>query len=755
MTAMRQSLITLLLLSLLLSPARGQTGPRPTQSSAADGGVPVKGPTRVAAATGQSSGGTYSLEGAIGQSSATATGSNTFSLQGALGQPLAGESSGGSFVVEDDSFVAPPAPSVQSVVRAGANPAIQNSSVGYTVTFTSSVTGVDASDFQLTTSGLTGAGVTGVTGSGATYNVTVNTGAPATAGATVRLDVADDDSVLDAANAPLGGAGNGNGDYTSGEVYTVNPNFVRANGATVSEPPAGTASLLFTVTLSAPAPAGGVSVNYATAAGGATPATGGDSCGGAFDYESASGTLNFAVGERVKTASVNVCADTSAGETNETLLLNLSGATGGSIQASQATGAITQGTSAGTFLISELRTSGPGGAEDDFVELYNNTDAPLTVNASDASGGYGVFVTGADCDATPALVATIPNGTLIPARGHYLLAGSAYSLGSYAAGDRTLASDIGDDHNVAVFSTADVSNLSTVTRLDGVGFGANVNSGAPFAGGAAVRQFAGKSIRTDVLSGGGSNGVCDLLREGNNLPAVSGSVKEHSFFRKQCDFVGGVGCTTPGFPKDTGANSSDFQYADTAPDMSGTQQLGAPGPENLLSPVRRDHSGVGAALLDASVPSSAYPNRTRTMGAVPQGAFGTLTIRRRFVNNTGSPVSRLRFRVVELTTFPAPPGTADLRALTSTGDEPIDPVNDSTTCTASMASPPCTVAVKPTTLETPPAQDNGGGLNSTFSAGTVTLASQLADGASINLRFVLGIQQTGPFRFYIVVEALP
>jgi hypothetical protein len=53
------------------------------------------------------------------------------------------------------------------------------------------------------------------------------------------------------------------------------------------------------------------------------------------------------------------------------------------------------------------------------------------------------------------------------------------------------------------------------------------------------------------------------------------------------------------------------------------------------------------------------------------------------------------------------------------------------------------------------AQPNGGAFNSTYSAGTITLGSPLANGASINLRFLLGIQQTGNFRFFINGAALP
>jgi hypothetical protein len=46
-------------------------------------------------------------------------------------------------------------------------------------------------------------------------------------------------------------------------------------------------------------------------------------------------------------------------------------------------------------------------------------------------------------------------------------------------------------------------------------------------------------------------------------------------------------------------------------------------------------------------------------------------------------------------------------------------------------------------------------LNSTLSSGTVTLATPVANGASINVQLLLGVQQPGAFRFLIIVEALP
>jgi CSLREA domain-containing protein len=101
--------------------------------------------------------------------------------------------------------------------RVGVNPT-SAASVDFTVTFSEVATGVDISDFTLTTTGITGAYIFSVNSSGTTYTVTVNTGNDI---GTIRLDVIDDDSILNSVGNPLGGVGTGNGNYTSGEVYSI------------------------------------------------------------------------------------------------------------------------------------------------------------------------------------------------------------------------------------------------------------------------------------------------------------------------------------------------------------------------------------------------------------------------------------------------------------------------------------------------------------------------------------------------------
>ena len=126
-----------------------------------------------------------------------------------------------------DSYVLGTLPvvSVNLINRADADPT-GAANVDFTVIFSESVAGVDVSDFVLTTSGVSGATVSGVSGSGSIYTVTVNTGSGS---GTIRLDLVDDDTIKDVLNKPLGGVGAGNGDFTSGETYTIGESAIFAD----------------------------------------------------------------------------------------------------------------------------------------------------------------------------------------------------------------------------------------------------------------------------------------------------------------------------------------------------------------------------------------------------------------------------------------------------------------------------------------------------------------------------------------------
>jgi hypothetical protein len=225
----------------------------------------------------------------------------------------------------------------------------------------------------------------------------------------------------------------------------------------------------------------------------------------------------------------------------------------------------------GTLIISEFRLRGPNGPNDEFIEIYNNSGADHTV-ASISGTGYGL----AASDGVTRCV--IPNGTIIPDKGHYLCVNSVgYSLASYAAGsgttataDATYTTDIPDNVGLALFNNS-IGGGSYVLahRLDAVGSASEANT---------------------------------LYKEGTGYPATQ--------------------------------------------------------PFNNAS-------------------------------------FGTFDLRSRFTNNTGAPITRLRFRVVDITTFPSISGVVDLRPRTASD------------LVVNVDQPPCGAGpsdanVRGTTLEQPP-----------------------------------------------------
>ncbi|MES2929406.1 MAG: IPTL-CTERM sorting domain-containing protein [Pseudomonadota bacterium] len=377
---------------------------------------------------------------------------------------------------------------------------------------------------------------------------------------------------------------------------------------------------------------------------------------------------------------------------------------------------------ASALIIGEFRVRGPNGANDEFIKLYNETASPLTVVATGTGTGYGV----AASDGT--LRCSVPNGTVIPAHGHYLCVNSvAYSIGAYpagngttATGDATYVTDIPDNAGIALFSSNTPAEFLLANRLDAVGSTSEANT---------------------------------LYKEGAGYPALTPFSIDYAFTRDICGKQGSIttftACLTTGVALDTNNNAVDFYFVDTNGTSAGAgQRLGAPSPSNLSSPVIG--SIVSPALLDPCVAPPTPPNSVRDLTSDPanNSTFGTLDVRRTFTNTSGGDLTRLRFKIIDLTTFPAPSGTADLRPRTSSS---VVVTVDRAPCGAGTSN----VTVEGTTLEQPPSQPNGGGFNSTLSAGAVTLGTPLAAGASIDVRFLLGIQQTGSYRFSVVIEGLP
>lgn len=104
-------------------------------------------------------------------------------------------------------------PHVATIARIDPTPTYA-AQVRFNVTFSAPVLGVSAGNFYPTVSGAT---IAGVSGSGALYTVTVNTGG---VGA-LALGLRDGGTIWGADGLPLGGAGKGNGDALGSAAYNV------------------------------------------------------------------------------------------------------------------------------------------------------------------------------------------------------------------------------------------------------------------------------------------------------------------------------------------------------------------------------------------------------------------------------------------------------------------------------------------------------------------------------------------------------
>ncbi|MCE9647470.1 MAG: metallophosphoesterase [Chloroflexi bacterium] len=134
------------------------------------------------------------------------------------GNPVGGPGNeNGTFTSGETVTVDRSAPIVSSILRKDPNPS-NSGIVDFIVTFSEAVTGVDATDFVSSSTNIYGASINHISQSGTSYIVAVNTG---TGSGILRLDLTDDDSILDAAGNPAGGTGSGNGVYANGESYNI------------------------------------------------------------------------------------------------------------------------------------------------------------------------------------------------------------------------------------------------------------------------------------------------------------------------------------------------------------------------------------------------------------------------------------------------------------------------------------------------------------------------------------------------------
>lgn len=403
----------------------------------------------------------------------------------------------------------------------------------------------------------------------------------------------------------------------------------------------------------------------------------------------------------------------------------------------------------GQILITEFRTRGSGngveGSADEFIELYNNTDQSITIidaipgadPTSPTGAGWRIAGAQGAAETTFFVLSQTLSTTgplALPPRGYFLIVTSPAA-----------AVPIGNRYTLFFHPTGTGITLSGTPNLQ-------IEPASPTVGflpddvGLAVFSTAAALPANRLDSVGYSSVTAADYKEGTGLSPAGGitTTGQHSWIRSLAN----------GRPQDTNNNAADFMLVSTtAAVLNGVAStLGAPGPQrgplitaftSSSAPIEHNHD-IPATPIDPLVAASAAPNRVRDLTPVTNGANGTLKIRRRFTNNTGLPIIALRYRVVAITTLtgtPLPPGQADLRVLNS----------PTQTITLTDTS---TVTAQALTLQTPPGQSNGGGLNSSLGEGVITPTAPLANGASTVVEFNLGVQTPGQFRFFVNVEAL-
>ncbi|HXI28362.1 MAG TPA: choice-of-anchor D domain-containing protein [Vicinamibacterales bacterium] len=238
---------------------------------------------------------------------------------------------------------------------------------------------------------------------------------------------------------------------------------------------------------------------------------------------------------------------------------------------------------AAPIVISEFRVRGSASGNDEFVEIYNNSDTPADIS--------GYTFRGSNNAATVTVRATVPANVVLPGRAHYLFVNTAaggYSLA--VPGNLGYATGITDDGGIAIFNSS-----GTVVDQVGLSAGSAYKEGTPLA-----TLGATNANRSYERKPGGAS--ISLQDTGDN----------------SADFQ----VLTPSAPQDLvlTASPSSVNYGSVAPGDTRSQtitirnMLIAPNTDTLSTPVTV--TGADAALFTAGTPSttSLAANATATIG---------------------------------------------------------------------------------------------------------------------------------------------
>lgn len=371
------------------------------------------------------------------------------------------------------------------------------------------------------------------------------------------------------------------------------------------------------------------------------------------------------------------------------------------------------------LMISRFRMNGPAGPLDEFVEIYNPLTIPHTVASGNCGGGgYGIWASAGNGTTanSASLVCQIPNGTVIPAGGYYLCTGVNYSLknlgrnggveGATAIGDTPIgcngqcSADIRDDAGLALMN---VTQNVTVgfTGFDGgvpqlgfivydkVGFGPYGQAAPAPARPALADHWCEGGLCLQPVGDASTGAACvnptQMFPVFPVPPACYGLAGQYEFLRRQTTFDANLGTVH----QDTNRSPDDFILLAPNPSlnmgfgvtgiMGVSGILGASVPQNSQAPPDMPRVSFTQAPFDGTNqlgPRNAERNYSLdpTVANPANDPQGTFVLRFRYTNNSGKPITPLRFRVDNLSTLCGPQtatptvGTGDAKNLASTPD---------------------------------------------------------------------------------------
>ncbi|MBX9680612.1 MAG: hypothetical protein K2X38_17805, partial [Gemmataceae bacterium] len=358
------------------------------------------------------------------------------------------------------------APTLVSIVKADSDPT-NATVVNFTVTFSENVSGVDATDFALSTTGAFGTSPTIVTvsGSGSVRTVAVNTG---TGSGTIQLNLVDDDTIQDVLDAgtphPLGGTGTGA--VTNGPAYTIDKTApvgytIAADDALINASEAPTTSFTFT------AAEVGATYSYSVSStGGGTPVTGSGAITTANQPITGINVSTLPDGTLTYSVTLTDPAGNSGSAATATAVLDATAPAGYTIAANSPYVNASQTTNAGfTFAAAEVGatysysvSSTGGGTPVTGSGAITTANQPITgINVSTLPDGtltYSVTLTdpagnsGSAATATAVLDATAPAGYTIAANSPYVNASQTTNAGFTFA-----AAEVGATYSYSVSSS--------------------------------------------------------------------------------------------------------------------------------------------------------------------------------------------------------------------------------------------------------------------------------------------------------------